>query len=158
MAGASEIRSPAFVQSLVQLAVPLGLRLPSKNSPAKQMRSLTRPCARICARVLTFLLAQYESLLNPQFARFTWQNEVELMCNEKQRNRKKFNFKSVTSTSAIWETTSVGRKTIVVRRLNVIQKSRSLRGSNPLSRFRDVAQFRHKYAVDCALTSKLEIG
>jgi hypothetical protein len=46
---------------------------------------------------MTFLLAQYESLLNHKFAQFTWETAVELMCNEKQRNRENFNFKSVAS-------------------------------------------------------------
>jgi len=30
--------------------------------------------------------------------------------------------------------------------------------SNPLSRFRVVAQFRHKYALDCALRGKMQIN
>jgi hypothetical protein len=33
-----------------------------------------------------------------------------------------------------------------------------VRESNPLSRFRNVAQFRHKYAVGCALREKTQIG
>src|SRR6266487_2625014 len=52
-------------------------------------------CARICARVVRFLLTQYESLLNHKFAQFTWETAVELICNEKQRSRENFNFKSV---------------------------------------------------------------
>jgi len=32
------------------------------------------------------------------------------------------------------------------------------RESNPLSKFRDVAQFRHKHALDCALEGKLQIS
>jgi hypothetical protein len=35
--------------------------------------------------------------LSHKFAQFTWENVVELMCNEKQRNRENFNFKSVAS-------------------------------------------------------------
>jgi hypothetical protein len=48
----------------------------------------------------TFLLPQYESLLNHRSAKFTWENAVELMCDEKQRNLENPNFKSVASTGA----------------------------------------------------------
>src|SRR5438132_1061875 len=65
----------------------------------------SRLCARICARVVTFLLPQYESLLNHEFAQFTWESAVELMCDEKQRNRENRNFKSVASVTCSYELT-----------------------------------------------------
>jgi hypothetical protein len=34
-------------------------------------------------------------VLDRKFAQFTWENAAELMCNEKQRARENFNFKSV---------------------------------------------------------------
>jgi hypothetical protein len=38
------------------------------------------------------------------------------------------------------------------------KKNERATGSNPLSKFRDVAQFQHKYALDCALRVKVQIS
>src|SRR5439155_8719749 len=38
------------------------------------------------------------------------------------------------------------------------KKWQRVRESNPFRRFRDVAQFRHKYALGCALREKMQIG
>jgi hypothetical protein len=85
------------------------------------VKVFARPlCKNLCKNDPSLPYPVYESLKR-QFAQFTWKNSVELTCGDKQRNRENLNFKSVTSASAIWETTSVGRKTIVVRRINVIQ-------------------------------------
>jgi len=54
-------------------------------------------CARVCARMAAFLPYPAPELLNHEFVQITWETAVELMCNEKQRNRENFNFKSVES-------------------------------------------------------------
>jgi hypothetical protein len=41
------------------------------------------------------------SVAKSQIARFTWENSVELMFGEKQRNRENFNFKSAASVALI---------------------------------------------------------
>jgi hypothetical protein len=40
----------------------------------------------------------------------------------------------------------------------ILCRVRSLRGSNPLSRFRNLAQFRRKHALDCALHAAIQIS
>jgi hypothetical protein len=39
----------------------------------------------------------------------------------------------------------------------ILQAAATLTGSKPIRRFRDVAQFRHKYALRCALKEKMQI-
>jgi hypothetical protein len=56
----------------------------------------TLSCSQ-CARVTTFLPYPAREPLNHEFAQFTRENAVELICNEKQRNRENFNLKSVAS-------------------------------------------------------------
>jgi hypothetical protein len=51
----------------------------------------------MCARVAAFLLYPACEQLNREFAQFTWENAIELIRNEKQRNRENFNFKSAAS-------------------------------------------------------------
>jgi len=48
-------------------------------------------CARVCARLVALLLYPAREPLNHEFEQFTWENAVELMCDEKQRNRENLN-------------------------------------------------------------------
>jgi hypothetical protein len=56
-----------------------------------------------------FLPYPAPELLNHEFVQITWETAVELMRNEKQRNRENFNFKSAASVECPYDLTGLLR-------------------------------------------------